>query len=164
MLRRPKNQPKIFLSYFSCLLSPIDGLLFAFFGPAAVIICCHALMVPLTWAKYFGKRVEYLKYILYTKVMRYPPFLPKEALFKNLPIFRGGVKFLLVSMTFLGLTWAFGYFVMANWHGSVFGYLFAIFNGLEGAAFMIAILVLNDEVCMKWSIFENTLIFGFFYK
>ncbi|XP_060579946.1 cadherin EGF LAG seven-pass G-type receptor 1-like isoform X3 [Ruditapes philippinarum] len=108
-----------------CWLSIEDGLLWAFVGPAALIIVINFIIVVIVLRQMFKSSAMMTKSDKEKAVM--------------------GVRSICVLLPILGLTWVFGIFSV-NEDLVVFQYIFAICNSLQGFLIFLFHCILNKQL------------------
>ncbi|XP_071839225.1 uncharacterized protein [Apostichopus japonicus] len=109
-----------------CWLRVDNGGIWAFVGPAIVIVIVNMIML--------------------SNVIRV--FLSLRANMKKKQVERTwlAIRAMLLTLPLLGLTWLFGLLTAIDSTVVVFEYLFVIFNSLQGVFIFVLYCVLNDEV------------------
>ncbi|KAJ8030847.1 Adhesion G protein-coupled receptor L3 [Holothuria leucospilota] len=109
-----------------CWLRVDNGGIWAFVGPAIVIVIANMIML--------------------SNVIRV--FLSLRANMKKKQVERTwlALRAMLLTLPLLGLTWLFGLLTAIDSTTVVFEYLFVIFNSLQGVFIFVLYCVLNDEV------------------
>ncbi|KAL3881330.1 hypothetical protein ACJMK2_027782, partial [Sinanodonta woodiana] len=108
-----------------CWLTVRNGLIWAFVGPAALIILCNAVIIVVVIKKMFNTSA----------------FMSKTEKEKA----KTSLRSLGVLLPITGVTWIFGIFSV-NEDLYVFQYLFAIFNSLQGLFIFIFHCLLNNQI------------------
>ncbi|KXJ28919.1 Adhesion G-protein coupled receptor D1 [Exaiptasia diaphana] len=109
----------------ACWLSVDNGLIWAFIGPAVVIMLINMVVFVLVIRQMMGTRHAQTK--------------------SRDEKFRMGVKATAVILPLLGITWVFGLLAF-NTATLAFKYIFAIFNSLQGLMIFIFHCVLNQQI------------------
>ncbi|XP_033110354.1 adhesion G protein-coupled receptor E3-like [Anneissia japonica] len=113
----------------ACWLTPSNGHIWAFAGPA-LIICLANLALILKVAK-----------TIYMRSKRHTTAQQK----KEFAMIRKAVRGALILVPLLGVTWLFGIFAY-NKGTTLFSYVFVIFNGSQGLAIFLVCIVLSPQV------------------
>ncbi|KAL3881328.1 hypothetical protein ACJMK2_027780, partial [Sinanodonta woodiana] len=109
----------------NCWLTVRYGLIWAFVGPAALIILCNAVVIVVVIKKMFNTSV----------------FMSKEQKDKA----KTSLRSLGVLLPITGVTWILGIFSV-NEDLYVFQYMFTIFNSLQGLFIFIFHCLLNNQI------------------
>ncbi|XP_076327646.1 adhesion G protein-coupled receptor L3-like isoform X2 [Tachypleus tridentatus] len=114
-----------YISSTSCWLNVEDGVIFAFVGPAILIILVNIIILGIVLHVFLRVKKNVEKCL-------------KEKI-------RSGLRAGFVLLPLLGITWMFGILTMD--HSTLFfTYLFCLINSIQGVGLFIFHIILNDEV------------------
>ncbi|XP_067674426.1 uncharacterized protein [Haliotis asinina] len=112
-----------------CWLSPDEGLVFAFIGPAVSVFTVNVLVLVLVMVKFNKVKVNAKKT-------------------DNQKI-KCNIRACVILLPVLGPTWIVGVFAV-NSSTVLFQYIFSLLNGLQGMLVLIFHCLLNEDVMTSW--------------